>query len=264
MTTQETSRDYDDLTPQTVLDALDAVGFRGDGRVLQLNSYENRVFQVFLEDGEVVVSKFYRPARWSDEQILEEHALAIELFDAEVPVIPPLPLHLRDAPRVASSTSPSPAPTTALLGTPATLACQREGGVHRYAVSTRCAGREPELEAPETLRQIGRFIGRLHAVGERRPFLHRHVMRPQLDGQKARALLIDGGFLPETAQTAWDSELWPHDMAMQKRPTFAHCVQPADEATDLAQGFRRFEFGLAACAACGHGVTVHTPFALAG
>ena len=205
MTIQETSRDYDDLTPQTVLDALDAVGFRGDGRVLQLNSYENRVFQVFLEDGAVVVSKFYRPARWSDEQILEEHALAIELFDAEVPVIPPLPLHLRDAPGVASSTSPSPAPTTALLGTPATLACQREGGVHRYAVSTRCAGREPELEAPETLRQIGRFIGRLHAVGERRPFLHRHVMRPQLDGQKARALLIDGGFLPETAQTAWDS-----------------------------------------------------------
>ena len=102
MTIQETSRDYDDLTPQTVLDALDAVGFRGDGRVLQLNSYENRVFQVFLEDGEVVVSKFYRPARWSDEQILEEHALAIELFDAEVPVIPPLhPGH--QAPFVASS-----------------------------------------------------------------------------------------------------------------------------------------------------------------
>ncbi len=189
------SRQYDDLTPQVVLDALDAVGFRGDGRVLQLNSYENRVFQVFLEDGNVVVSKFYRPARWSDEQILEEHALALELFDAEVPAIPPLPLRLREPPDTA----------TALLGTTATLACQRDGGVHRYAVSTRCAGREPELETPETLRQIGRFIGRLHAVGERRPFLHRHVMRPQADGQRARDLLIRGGFVPETVQSAWDS-----------------------------------------------------------
>src|SRR5689334_25202800 len=80
---------YAGLTPSLVLDALDAVGLRGDGRLLQLNSYENRVFQVFLEDGRVVVAKFYRPGRWTDAQILEEHAFAAELEAGEVPVAAP-------------------------------------------------------------------------------------------------------------------------------------------------------------------------------
>src|SRR3982751_6957671 len=80
---------YAGLTPTLVLDALDSVGLRGDGRLLQLNSYENRVFQVFLEDGRVVVTKFYRPGRWSDEQILEEHAFSTELAAAEIPVVSP-------------------------------------------------------------------------------------------------------------------------------------------------------------------------------
>src|SRR2546430_10252029 len=84
--------------PPLVLDALDSVGLRGDGRMLQLNSYENRVFQVFLEDGQVVVPKFYRPGRWSDEQILEEHAFATELAAHEIPVVPPLVLAASDAP----------------------------------------------------------------------------------------------------------------------------------------------------------------------
>src|SRR5438270_6034259 len=83
---------YAALTPPLVLDALDSVGLRGDGRLIQLNSYENRVFQVFLEDGRVVVAKFYRPGRWSDAQILEEHGFAIELAAAEIPVAPPLVL----------------------------------------------------------------------------------------------------------------------------------------------------------------------------
>ena len=83
---------YAGLAPEVVLDALDAVGQRGDGRLLQLNSYENRVFQVFLEDGSAVVAKFYRPARWSDAQILEEHGFAAELAAHEIPVAAPLPL----------------------------------------------------------------------------------------------------------------------------------------------------------------------------
>src|SRR5262245_32934858 len=83
---------YAQLTPPLVLDALDSVGLRGDGRLLQLNSYENRVFQVFLEDGRVVVAKFYRPGRWTDEQILEEHAYTTELAAEEIPVVPPLVL----------------------------------------------------------------------------------------------------------------------------------------------------------------------------
>src|SRR6478672_1270839 len=103
---------YAGLTPPLVLDALDSVGLRGDGRLLQLNSYENRVFQVFLEDGAVVVPKFYRPGRWSDEQILEEHAFAAELAAQEIPVVPPLILAASDLPGL----------TPELHGTPATLA----------------------------------------------------------------------------------------------------------------------------------------------
>src|SRR6476661_10322976 len=85
---------YADLSPSVVLDALDGVGLRGDGRLIQLNSYENRVFQVFLEDGRVVVAKFYRPARWSDAQILEEHGFAGELAANEIPVVAPLAIEL--------------------------------------------------------------------------------------------------------------------------------------------------------------------------
>src|SRR5687768_5699863 len=111
---------YAHLTPDFVLDALDGAGLRGDGRLLQLNSYENRVFQVFLEDGRVVVAKFYRPGRWSDAQILEEHAFAVELAAQEVPVVPPIDLG----------------------GT--TLVALDHGGVrHRFAVAERHAGRAP-------------------------------------------------------------------------------------------------------------------------
>jgi Ser/Thr protein kinase RdoA (MazF antagonist) len=170
-----------------VLDALAAVGLHGDGRVLQLNSYENRVFQVFLEDGRAVVAKFYRPGRWSNAQILEEHAFALELASAEVPVVPPLALTPGDSRAV-------------LHGAPPTLV---SGFGHRFAVSARCAGREPELEDPAALRQLGRFIGRLHEVGRRRPFAHRHRLDAHADGQRAMRLLIDGGFVPAAQLPAW-------------------------------------------------------------
>ncbi len=188
---------YSDLTPAQVLDALDAVGLRGDGRILQLNSYENRVFQLSLEDGSAVVTKFYRPGRWSDEQILEEHAFALELDAAEVPVIPPLVL---DA-------APIDAPADVRLrGKPPTLACIGIGPKpHRFSVSRRCAGREPELDDPATLRQIGRFIGRLHSVGRRQPFAFRHVMDPRQDGRYALQRLLDGEFVAEEQRAAWAS-----------------------------------------------------------
>src|SRR5688572_27018094 len=120
---------YAHLTPSFVLDALDSVGLAGDGRLLQLNSYENRVFQVFLEDGRVVVAKFYRPGRWSDAQILEEHAFALELAQAEVPVVPPLD-----------------------LGGRTLVAIEHAGVRHRFTASERHAGRAPELDDPEGLR----------------------------------------------------------------------------------------------------------------
>lgn len=176
---------YADLTPPQVLAALDAVGLRGDGRILQLNSYENRVFQVFLEDGRAVVAKFYRPGRWSDAQILEEHAFALELAAAEVPVVAPLRLDVADA------------------------AARVDGGTlahfegHRFTVAPRCAGREPELDDPEVLRRIGGFIGRLHAVGRQRRFEHRHWLDARADGRRALGLLVAGGFVPPPELPAW-------------------------------------------------------------
>jgi Ser/Thr protein kinase RdoA (MazF antagonist) len=183
---------FADLTPQQVLAALDAVGLHGDGRILQLNSYENRVFQLFLDDGAAVVAKFYRPGRWSNEQIVEEHAYALELAAAEVPVVPPRALGTEGA-------APA-APGLVLHGRPPTLACLSG---HRYAVADRCAGREPELETPGTLARIGRFIGRLHAVGRRRPFEHRHHLDPERDGARALELLMAGGFVPPEQLQAW-------------------------------------------------------------
>ena len=184
---------FSNLDPQQVLDSLDAVGLRGDGRILQLNSYENRVFQVFLEDGRVVVAKFYRPGRWRDAQIVEEHAFALELAEAEVPVVPPLGLHI--AVEEAG---------LQLHGHPPTLACrQTPEGLHRYTAALRCAGREPELEDPAALRQLGRFIGRLHSVGKRQPFVHRHHLNARVDGRLALQSLLNGGFVPDTERPAW-------------------------------------------------------------
>jgi len=186
---------YAHLGPQQVLDALQAVGLPGDGRVLQLNSYENRVFQVFLEDGSAVVAKCYRPGRWSDAQILEEHAFALELAAAEVSVLPPRVLqHAPGADRLGLT----------LHGQPPTLgAWEAEGTRHRIAASPRCAGREPELDDPAVLRQIGRFIGRLHAVGRRRGFAHRARLDPAVDGPRALAVLHDRAVVTPAELPAW-------------------------------------------------------------
>jgi Ser/Thr protein kinase RdoA (MazF antagonist) len=169
---------YLELTPACVLDALDALGLRPDGRLLQLNSYENRVHQVMLEDGRAVVTKFYRPGRWSDAQILEEHAFALELAEAEVPVAAPMLLQ--------PGAQPGAQPALALLGEPPTLAhWLAEGALHRFSVTPRHAGREPELERADTLRRLGGFIGRLHAVGRRRAFRHRCSLDLARDGAAA-------------------------------------------------------------------------------
>jgi len=182
---------FSSLTPQQVLDALDAVGLHGDGRILQLNSYENRVFQLFLEDGRAVVAKFYRPGRWRDAQIVEEHAFALALAAAEVPVVPPLVLEGTPAGHDAG---------LRLHGTPATLA---HFGGHRFAVATRCAGREPELDQPEVLERVGAFIGRLHAVGRARPFEHRHRLDAHADGRRAIDTLLAGRFVTPAELPAW-------------------------------------------------------------
>ena len=185
---------FSGLDPDTVLDALDAVGLRGDGRLIQLNSYENRVFQVFLEDGRVVVTKFYRPGRWTDAQILEEHAFANELAASEIPVASVWPLEVDAESRHAERVS--------LPG--ATLGqCITSHGTYRFGVSARLAGRAPELEDDATLEWIGRFIGRMHAIGATRPFTCRQALNAATFGVDNRDWLLAQNVVPPDAERGW-------------------------------------------------------------
>jgi Ser/Thr protein kinase RdoA (MazF antagonist) len=188
------STPYAGLTPSLVLDALDAVDLRGDGRLIQLNSYENRVFQVFLEDGRVVVAKFYRPGRWSDAQILEEHAFTAELEAAEIPVAAPWPLTVSATSIHAAGAAPL-GPTLIRFDSPA--------GPYRFGVCARQAGRAPELEDPATLEWIGRFIGRIHAVGARARFAHRETLDVATFGHANRERLLASGVIPPDALPGW-------------------------------------------------------------
>ncbi len=190
---------YADLTPDLVLDAIEAFGHRVDGRLLQLNSYENRVFQIGLDDGGMAVAKFYRAGRWTDDQILEEHDFALELMEAEVPAVPPLPLALVPE-RVPATLAQAPEGTVRLLGTLPSLGVL---GLHRLALTPRRGGRSPELEDPEVLRWLGRFLGRLHTVGARRPFAHRLTMGVAETGRSARDSLADSPLLPPDQRAMW-------------------------------------------------------------
>ena len=174
---------YADLAPGGVLDALDGVGLRGDGRLIQLNSYENRVYQAFLEDGRVVVAKFYRPGRWSDAQILEEHAFAAELASAEIPVAAPIELAVDvDSPFADAVES---------AGATLARATTAAGATYRFGITERHGGRAPELEDPEVLRWLGRYIGRLHAIGAKAAFVHRIALDVASYGDASRDFLIE-------------------------------------------------------------------------
>ena len=167
---------YSDLTPDRALDALADVGLRPDGRLMALASYENRVYQAWMEEGSPAVAKFYRPARWSDAQILEEHAFARELADREIPVVAPL----------------------AIAG--ATLHAF-EG--FRFTVFPRRGGRSPELEDAETLEWIGRFVGRIHAVGAIQPFRERPALDIESFGVEPREWLLASNLIPADLLEAW-------------------------------------------------------------
>ena len=187
---------FDGLSPDCVLDALEQAGLRGDGRLLALNSYENRVYQVGMEEGPPVVAKFYRPGRWTDSQIREEHAFVGELAAEEIPVVPPLEL--------AGDT----------LNT-------HEG--FRFAVFPRRGGRAPELDDRSTLEWIGRFIGRIHAVGSRKPFVERPAITPDSFGTAPRAYLLDNGFIPPDLASAYAS------VSEQALQGVAHCYERAGD-----------------------------------
>ena len=185
---------YARLTPHQMLDALAAAGFPITGGLIQLNSYENRVFQVFLEDGRIVVAKFYRPQRWSDAQILEEHGFAAELAGHEIPVAAAWPLQIETDARDANLVRML-GPTLACFDTPV--------GSYRFSVSERLMGRAPELEDPATLAWIGRFIGRMHAVGSTSSFKKRHTLSVQTFGRDNRDWLIAQDIIPPDAASAW-------------------------------------------------------------
>ena len=151
------------------MDALESSGLSPDGRLLALNSYENRVYQVFMNDGMPLVVKFYRAGRWSDAAILEEHSFSTELAERELPVVAPLLINKQ------------------------TL--HRHGDL-RFALFPRQRGRAPEFDSGKTLEWMGRFIGRIHAVGAIKPFRERPELNLESFGEEPRDYLQRGGFLP--------------------------------------------------------------------
>ena len=175
---------FETLTPDVVLDALASVGLYGDGRLTALSSYENRVYQVHLEQGlardaaapSSVVVKFYRPERWTNDQIQEEHDFSFELMRAEIPVVGPLVL--------------------------------KGQNLHHYAgfafsVSSQRGGRPPELDDFEVLEWIGRFLARIHTVGAAKPFVHRPALDVQSFGIESMEWLLSHDMVPLDVQAAW-------------------------------------------------------------
>jgi Ser/Thr protein kinase RdoA (MazF antagonist) len=183
-----------------LLDALESIGLRPDGRLLALNSFENRVYQLGIEDEKPLIAKFYRPARWSAAAILEEHVFTAELAEREIPVVPPL----------------------AIDG--ATL---HRHGEMRFAVFPRQSGRAPELDDADTLRWMGRFLGRIHAVGALRPFAERPAISVQSFGIEPRDFLLQRDFLPPDLLPAWRS------VAEQALDGVAQCYERAGRVAEI-------------------------------
>ncbi len=170
---------FSNLTPDTMLDAIESTGLRCDGRFLALNSYENRVYQVGLDQGEPLVAKFYRPNRWSEESIIEEHLFTLALAEQEIPVIPPT------------------------VDSNGNTLHQYES--YRFALYLRRGGRAPELDNPDHLEQMGRFIGRIHAMGATQPFKHRPTLDIESFAVQPRRFLLEHDFIPNHLLEAYQS-----------------------------------------------------------
>ncbi|MDQ3186819.1 MAG: serine/threonine protein kinase [Pseudomonadota bacterium] len=199
-TSRPSPQNFSTLPPDRVLDALESVGFRSDGRLLALNSYENRVYQIGIEEGAPLVAKFYRPGRWTDAAILEEHAFVQELAEREVPVVSALVL---DGITLHSF----------------------EG--FRFAVFPKHGGRAPELEDRHTLEWMGRFLGRIHVVGGLKPFRERPTLDITSFGERPRDYLLMHGFIPADLDAAYRSVV---DQALDG---VRHCLGRAGEVRAL-------------------------------
>ena len=178
--TADTLRPYADLSPDRILDSVEALGFVVDGRLLALNSYENRVYQIGIDGSAPLIAKFYRPERWSDAAITEEHAFVLSLSEREVPAVAPLLIEGRSL---------------------------HHHGAYRFSLTPRCGGRDPELKHFETLTRIGRFLGRIHAVGASRPFHHRPTLSLEHFGIEPSQYLIQQGWIPADLANAYTSVL---------------------------------------------------------
>jgi len=176
--TEAPSHPFAALTPDFLLAAVEDQGFAGDGCLAALNSYENRVYQVGIEGGEPLIAKFYRPGRWSDAQIAEEHGFCIELAQLELPVVAPLPDARGNTLRHCAG--------------------------FRFALFPRRGGRAPELDCPDTLLILGRTLGRIHAAGAVRRFRHRERLDARSRGHDSVAL-IAGHFIPDALHAAYVS-----------------------------------------------------------
>lgn len=173
---------YDALTPDRVLAALDQQGFVTDARIMALNSYENRVYQLGLEDGRFVVAKFYRPDRWSLAQIQEEHDFVFELADLEVPVVAPLRQEGRSI-------------------------FHHQG--FDFCVYPRQGGRAPDLESMDDLHVLGRLLGRMHLAASQKPFVHRPNLNWQQFGEQSVHALLSGDAVPEECRAAYEATALP-------------------------------------------------------
>ena len=169
---------FANLSPSDVLNNIEEFGYQCDGRLLALNSYENRVYRVGLDDGSSLIAKFYRPQRWSNECILEEHSYTQMLADLEIPVVAPL--------TVDGQT---------LL----------ETEHFRIAMFTNRGGRAPDLENFDQLEQMGRFMGRIHQVGKSESFQYRPRLTIDSFGHQARQYILDNDFIPKDLEQAYAS-----------------------------------------------------------
>ncbi len=179
MADHKDNESYAALGPDAILDAVESLGYHCNGQFLALNSYENRVYQVGIEDEEPLIAKFYRPARWSNEAIIEEHEFTRALSDLEIPVIAP----------IADKDG-------------ATLHCHNG---FRFTLSLRRGGRSPELDDPEHLEQMGRFMARIHNMGATHPFKHRPTLNIESFGVDSYLYLLDKNFVPEGLTDAYCS-----------------------------------------------------------
>lgn len=191
---------FADLQPEDILATLDDLGFACDGRFLALNSYENRVYQVGIEGARPLVAKFYRPGRWSDEAILEEHAFAADLAAREIPVVPPLVIKDRSL---------------------------HHARHHRLAVYTCHGGRAPDLDDFELLKQLGRLVARIHLEGESARFIHRPTIDIDSYGQTSMDYLLDNDFLPRELEHVYSG------VAELVLDGVEACYERAGDVTDI-------------------------------